>query len=52
MICQGCEDSPFSCQGTRYGAFTTRLLISLVFLYILFTEPWKEIPSVLGSWDF
>ena len=22
MICQGCEDSPFSCQGTRYGAFT------------------------------
>ena len=25
MICQGCEDSPFSCQGTRYGAFTLNI---------------------------
>ena len=28
MICQGCEDSPFSCQGTRYGAFTLQGILT------------------------
>ena len=35
MICQGCEDSPFSCQGTRYGAFTKEQTCLLEYIRIL-----------------